>query len=360
MMVKVGEIVPVVKWINAPGKFRCELRQRIALGLLFLLSGGASGTELTDGSLDISVSGYGEFAELQRDVVFELRRENPAVNGVRRQVMAFETDGLRQYALVLTPLDQPPESGWPVLLFNHGYHPEPANYGRIADGSSSRPGDYYRGIAQTFAERGYVVVVPDYRGHNDSEGARFTDYALADSWYTRDAIAAYFALQSLAGINLQQVYMLGHSMGGPITQRALLVLGERIRAASVWSSSGPDSLAGQLVTQLEQTGGADESAIDKPALNRLRDELQQLRSGTQYSSRYVLNDLQTLEVPLAIHHARHDASTSAMDSIDLAGQLYLQGKPYQLFIYDSTEHLFSADDYRQAVERDISWFERYR
>jgi dipeptidyl aminopeptidase/acylaminoacyl peptidase len=354
--------VPVLKRGTKPG---CDFRvfsQRLMQGLLLLLiqAGAAGAAELLPVDLEISSAGYQVFAEDPGDIQFILRRENPAVNSVRRQVMAFRADGLKQSALVLTPPGESPATGWPVLLFYHGFHPDPKNYGRIADGSSSRPGDYYRAITQTFAERGYVVVVPDYRGHNDSEGVAFTRYALADSWYTRDAIAVYFALPSLESINLRQVYMLGHSMGGPITQRTALALGGRIRAASIWSSSGPGGLTRKLLAQLEQTGGIDDSDVEKPGLNQLRSELRQLDSAATNGSRYILNELHRLQVPLAIHHARHDAGTRAMDSIDLAAELYLAEKPYQLFIYDGTEHLFSGEEFRQAVERDIRWFERYR
>ena len=63
--------------------------------------------------------------------------------------------------MVIEPAGEPPQSGWPVLMFNHGYHPDPPNYGRIADGSTNLPGDYYREVARRFASAGFVVVVPD-------------------------------------------------------------------------------------------------------------------------------------------------------------------------------------------------------
>lgn len=89
-----------------------------------------------------------------------------------------------------------------------GYHPDPPNYGRIADGSTNRPRDYYREVARRFAAAGFVVVVPDYRGHNDSVGSEFVQSPLAAYWYTRDVIAAYRALPCLPfpGLTLNRLF----------------------------------------------------------------------------------------------------------------------------------------------------------
>ena len=76
------------------------------------------------------------------------------------------------WTLVLRPSGDVPSGGWPLVMYNHGFHPNPPFYGkRTNDGVDDRPGDYYRGLPQAYARAGYTVVVPDYRGHNVSEGA---------------------------------------------------------------------------------------------------------------------------------------------------------------------------------------------
>jgi dienelactone hydrolase len=70
--------------------------------------------------------------------------KRPDLDGLSRRVVSFQADGLKQYALILEPAGPPPTDGWPVLLMNHGHHPNPPDYGRIADGRPDRPGDYYR------------------------------------------------------------------------------------------------------------------------------------------------------------------------------------------------------------------------
>lgn len=242
---------------------------------------------------------------------FELVRENPTVNGERRQVLRFEVDGLEQFALLLWPRGEQPLSGWPVLLFNHGYHPDPPNYGRNAQGRNDRPGDYYRAVAQTFVDRGLVVLVPDFRGHNASQGLAFTRRADAPAYYARDAVAAFRAMDSLAGLDSNRRYMLGHSMGGLVTLAALEELKTSVTAASIWSSMAVSGDA----RQMPDTG-----------------------------------------VPLLVQHARGDKTTRVEGSEAIVRALQAQGAAVHLQLYDSEEHLFTGDQFRLAVERDLAWF----
>jgi len=203
-------------------------------------------------------------------------------------------------------------------------------------------------------------VTPDYRGHNDSEGAEFTTRVLADHWYTRDAIAAYFGLLSMDGVNLKRVYMLGHSMGGPITQRALLALGDKIRAASVWSTSGERPIAWMMAMEMKDGNGFDTPDTAKPMLDKLSDELEQLGNSMSIDDLSTWRFIDQLVVPLTIQHSKGDGSTNANSSRELAARLYMARHEYQLFLYDSDDHLFSGDDFEQAVTRDLQWFEQHR
>ena len=246
--------------------------------------------------------------------VFELVRENPTANGERRQLMRFTADGLRQYALVLWPAGEPPATGWPALLFNHGYHPDPPNYGRNARGENDRPGDYYRAVAQAFVDRGMVVVAPDFRGHNDSQGQEFTGREDASSYYGRDAVAAFQAMSQLPDLDEARRYMFGHSMGGLVTLAALNELGNRVAAASIWSSMALPA----------DEGFASEACV-----------------------------------PLLLQHARFDEVTSAAGSEQIANYLRELGTEIALEIHKSPDHLFTGADFARAVELDLAWFARW-
>lgn len=291
--------------------------------------------------------------------VFTLVREEQGAQGIRRQIMSFEVDGLTQYALVLLPAGDPPEQGWPVLQFNHGFHPDPPRNGFNARGENDRPGDYYRQTVLAFASRGFAVVVPDYRGHNISEGGQFTSRALADAWYTRDAIACFLALKRLDGLDQDRAYMLGHSMGGAVTLRAMQALGPRVRAGSVWSTSGADGLAYLMRRELGALG-EDHARLGKPALDDLKNELDALGDGTDASDLSPLRHAGRIVAPLSIQHAAEDASTPAAASLDLAARMYLARRIYQLKIYPGSDHLFTGDQFEQAVARDLAWFQRHR
>jgi dipeptidyl aminopeptidase/acylaminoacyl peptidase len=250
---------------------------------------------------------------------FSYERDNPATEGIGRKILRFQVDGLTQYALLLWPAGTVPEEGWPVVQFNHGFHPNPPLNGFNAAGQSDRPGDYYRETVQAFAREGFAVIVPDFRGHNISQGADFTARVPADAWYSRDAIACFLALESISGLNLEHAYMLGHSMGGPITVRAMTALGNRVRAGSVWSSAA---------VTFEETSVTDQETL--------------------------------LLSPLSIQHSLEDQSTPATNALQLADHMKLTGAGYQLKVYPGSDHLFTGKTFSAAVTRDVQWFQRHR
>jgi len=290
---------------------------------------------------------------------FSHERDNPTTEGIRREVLRFEVDGLTQYALVLWPAGEAPANGWPVAQFNHGYHPDPPSNGFSGE-KSDRPGDYYRDTVQAFARAGYVVVAPDFRGHNISEGGEFTARILAEAWYSRDAIACFLALESLPGLDLEHAYMLGHSMGGPITLRALLALGDHVRAGAVWSTAGVSKFSYMMGEVLKTSGGEDNSDQPKAAMDVLTKELAELGHGVTIQDISPIAQTGQLQVPLSIQHSMGDRSAPVTNSLGLAGGLYLAGKIYQLKVYAEDDHLFAGEAFEEAVARDIQWFQRHR
>tara|TARA_R110002110_G_scaffold413729_1_gene641597 strand:+ start:85705 stop:86712 length:1008 start_codon:yes stop_codon:yes gene_type:complete len=299
----------------------------------------------------------GALAQGQADYRFTTVRFNPPSEGIRREVLQFEVDGLQQYALVLWPAGQMPASGWPVMQFNHGYHPDPPQYGFDASGDINRPGDYYRDVAQRFARQGMAVVVPDYRGHNSSQGVDYTQTMLADIWYSRDAVAAFLAIASLPNVDTSRMYMLGHSMGGGITLRAALALGERLDAAAIWSTSAGRYLPWLLDESLTEGEMQDDSSVQKPALDALATTLVEAGGIDSLSP---LTGISRLQVPLSIAHAADDEVTRVENSLEIAARLYLSAKHYQLRIYASDDHLFEGSDLDAAVARDMAWFNQHR
>jgi len=252
------------------------------------------------------------------------------LKGLSAQVGKFTVDGLIQYTLLLQPNDGMPVSGWPVIIFNHGFHPEPYKNGRrTLDGVTDRPGDYYRQVPQALARYGFLVVVPDYRGHNDSSGAEFTLQESSPRWYVRDVLSLIEALQSDARANMDHLFMLGHSMGAEVTLYAAAALGDQLKGASIWS-------------------------VNTPTPAKMSPQYTEVGAVSQFEPIY-----NTLNSPINIHHAKDDATTAFEGSVMIANQLKQLGKTHELYSYLSANHLFTGDNLEMAITRDVAFFRRF-
>jgi acetyl esterase/lipase len=128
-----------------------------------------------------------------------------------RNIASYQSEGLKIYALLTIPQGEKPESGWPIIVFNHGYIP-PDQY---------RTTERYVAYVDAFARNGYIVFRPDYRGHGDSEGEASSVYGAPD--YTVDVLNAVASVKRHADADPDRVGMWGHSMGGTITLRAMVM-----------------------------------------------------------------------------------------------------------------------------------------
>ena len=77
-----------------------------------------------------------------------------------RYVVSYLSDGYKIYALMTVPDGPEPATGWPTIIFNHGYIP-PAQY---------RTTERYVAYQDAIARSGYIVFKSDYRGHGSSQG----------------------------------------------------------------------------------------------------------------------------------------------------------------------------------------------
>src|SRR5947208_8070312 len=154
------------------------------------------------------------------DLVIE-RTLAPGSN-YRQYVVSYLSDGLKINALLTVPNGSRPASGWPVIIFNHGYIP-PTVY---------RTTERYVAYVDGFARNGYIVFKPDYRGFGSSQGQAVSAYGSPND--TVDVLNAVTTLQRFPQADSNRIGMWGHSMGGNITLRAL-VIDPRIKAAVIWA-----------------------------------------------------------------------------------------------------------------------------
>ena len=264
-------------------------------------------------------------------------------------LVSYRSSGLKVYAMVAVPNTPKPKAGFPVLVANHGFDPTP-------DSIVSRPGDYYRDVPDIYAREGFLVVMPDYRGHNISEGLEFTTGFLATNYYTLDVLALLSALPGLDDADLDKLFMWGHSLGGEIALRTLLVDGS-IRGASLWSPVG-GSLWEQAYHYSWYDSTDDTDSHDKPKarMDELSRDIDKLGFPFDPDNNEPGRFLHFLDTPILVHHAKDDGEVPYTWSELLATKLELQNKTYTFYSYESDMHFFKDEFQAIAVARDVSFF----
>ncbi len=266
-----------------------------------------------------------------------------------RYIVSYQSEGLKIYALLTVPQGEKPESGWPIIVFNHGYIP-PDEY---------RTTERYVAYVDAFASAGYIVIRPDYRGHGDSEGEPATAYGSTD--YTVDVLNAMASAQRHPDADPDRVGMWGHSMGGSITLRAMVV-SEEIRAGVIWAgvvARYPDLMERWRRRYLEMptpTPGPDGTSPgwylwllpyapyeDDPVF---------------WESIDPTSHLGLLSSPLQIHHGTADESVPVEYSEYLYERLREIGATAELYLYEGDNHNISNNLYT-ALQRSVEFFDRY-
>ncbi|WP_339094005.1 alpha/beta hydrolase family protein [Deinococcus sp. VB343] len=255
------------------------------------------------------------------------RTLSPSVN-YTRQVVSYQSEGLRINALLTVPNGRPPAGGWPAIVFNHGYIP-PDVY---------RTTERYVAYQDAFARAGFVTLKSDYRGHGDSEGEARGGYN--DPGYTVDVLNAAASLKKDPRVNAGRMGLWGHSMGGQLSLRAMLV-DEDLKAASLWAGvvAGYDVLATDWRTDADGP---------KPTLDPFNRRYLRLLSPNAH-----LSDLRGR--PLQLHHGTADKDVPYSFQVALANDLRAAGQPFTAFRYEGDDHNLSRN-LGLALRRSVQFF----
>ncbi len=271
-----------------------------------------------------------------------------------RYLTSYQSEGLKIYALMTVPFGEKPETGWPVVVFNHGFIP-PAEY---------RTTERYVAYVDAFARNGYIVFRSDYRGHGSSEGLARGAYSNPD--YTIDVLNAVASLRGHPDVDPERVGMWGHSMGGYIALRAMVVSDE-IRAGVIWAGvvgpypnifvrptqgaiDGSGNGLGPTPDPTRRRGRWRQALIDLYGTPEENPEFWASISANTY--------IKDLGGPVQLHHGTADTSVPAAASETLQAQLEAAGMLSELYLYEGDNHNISVN-FSAAMQRSIEFFNRH-
>jgi dipeptidyl aminopeptidase/acylaminoacyl peptidase len=263
----------------------------------------------------------------------------------RRYIASYQSDGLKIFSLLTVPDGPKPATGWPVIIFNHGYIP-PAVY---------RTTERYVAYVDAFARNGYIVFKPDYRGFGSSQGQAVSAYYAPDD--TVDVLNAVTTMQRYTDADPNRIGMWGHSMGGNITLRAL-VIDPRIKAAVIWA--GVNATYKDLMENWHPTGGEPVS----PSFGGTGRQSLRATYGTPeqnpafWDSISPMAYLADITAPIQLHQGTADTEVPLQFSQTLANDLRAAGKPVELYTYAGADHNI-AQGFTLAMARSVAFFNRY-
>jgi uncharacterized protein len=259
---------------------------------------------------------------------------------------SYRSDGLKILALLTIPKQKAPKAGFPVIVFNHGYIP-PEQY---------RTTQRYVAYQAGFASKGYIVFKPDYRGHGFSEGEPASAYTNPD--YTADVMNAISSVKTFKSANPARVGLWGHSMGGYLSLRAL-VLGSGARAAVIWGGVVAPHL--DIFKFWGSRTRADNQRYRRYSAQR---EALYKQYGTPQENPNFWNAMSANtfitapSAPIQLHHGITDTVVPVEFSRILSSQLKKVGSVSELYAYPRTDHNLTQS-FNTAMRRSVAFFDRY-
>ena len=283
---------------------------------------------------------------------FEIEQFLGSAGPFLRYLINYESDGLSVHGFMNIPVGASAGNPAPVVLILHGYI-TPERYNTFP---------YTTHYADRLAEAGYITIHPNYRNHPPSDidptygGAGNTaDFRVG---YAIDVLELVGIIQKQGGLsNISEdtpdelaafdpanVGLLGHSMGGGMTLRAITV-NPTIKAAVVYGAMSGDELLNHERILILGDG----------ARGNWRPDLQpSFQTLYNVSPVYFYDRINT---PVSVHHGRLDDQVPVQWSIDLCQQLDSLGKTADCFIYENMAHTFRGAGDTLFIQRAADFFD---
>lgn len=269
---------------------------------------------------------------------------NPGSN-YNRYVVSYKSDGLKIYALMTVPKGVKPKTGFPAIIFNHGYI-QPNLY---------RTTERYVAYVDALAKSGYIVFKSDYRGNGNSEGEPGGHFSPA---YTIDVFNALGSLKKYADADPNRIGMWGHSLGGDITLRAI-VISKDIKAGVIWA--GTVGLYAEQTNMWGRRHGSQGGPVpgSTPSAQQGLEQFGTPQQNPQFWDSISPNNyVADLSGPLQLHHGTADQEVPLRFSQALYDQVKTVGKSVEFYTYPGSDHNISQG-FALAMQRTIAFFAKY-
>ncbi len=274
----------------------------------------------------------------------------------KRYVVSYLSEDYKVYALMTVPNGPKPANGWPAIIFNHGYIP-PAQY---------RTTQRYVAYVDAIAKSGYIVFKSDYRGHGSSEGPPEGAYGFPG--YTADVLNALASVQAYKDADPTRIGMWGHSMGGSLTLRSMVV-SKDIKAGVIWGGVvapypnvfARDPNRPRRTPRITATpippGGT--GPYGRPWRQELTEKYGTPEQNPAFWASISPNSyLAEISGPVQLNHSVTDEEVPVESSQTLYAEMQAAGKPVELYTYPGDNHNISKN-FAKAMQRTIAFFDKY-
>ncbi len=265
-------------------------------------------------------------------------------------IVSFLSDGLKIYALMTVPVNGKPDSGWPVIIFNHGYIP-PTQYE-----TTSR----YVAYVDALARNGYIVFKPDLRGNGNSQGQ--PEGAYYSPAYATDVLNALSSVQRYPDADPNRIGMWGHSMGGNITLRDVVIDTKNIKAAVIWGGvvGSYDDLMNNWQRRVSYNPPPQELRLRNSGRQSLLSKYGTPTNNPEFwqsiDPTYHLSDINT---PIQLHTGGNDEEVPVTFSLGLRDKLIRVKKVVEYYNYPGGDHNISSPNFEAAMQKTIDFFNKY-
>lgn len=278
-------------------------------------------------SLDLRVASKNTYNSDPLTIVQDLGTPD----GLARKIFSFQVkaDGLTEYGLMMLPTTKAPAQGFPTIIYCHGYE-NPKAYSTTRDDLSDM---------EFYAQRGFAVIKPDYRGQGLSLNQGHPDSAYYSMSYNTDLMSLLTAVKKTSYLDKNNINLWGHSMGAYLALRAA-VLSSNIKTLILLS--GP--VASLKTMYLTYIPPSDVNNLD--AL-KTRNEVfakygDPAENSAFWSAASPINFVSRLKLHVQIHVGELDQTVPPQLSADLDSALTRAHITHDYYVYPGGTHGLGA------------------